>query len=160
MTSLPSSGIASGPNIPGRGEQDPGIEERPGQQLERVQIIKGWLQDGQPQFRVHDVASASGALVEPTVADSCDTRREGATRLCAHWQDPDLDPTVQAFYYVRVLERPSCRWHARVCDAAGVDCNAPESVSEGFEACCDPGYPRWQRERAWSSPIWVEPSDS
>jgi Protein of unknown function (DUF3604) len=121
--------------------------------LERVQIIKGALVDGVAKFTVYDVAGgANGATVDP---GTCVPSGEGAASLCAVFEDPDFDPTSPAFYYARVLENPTCRWTAWACQEAGVDCAVPATVTEGFEGCCT--EPVAQQERAWSSPIWVQP---
>jgi hypothetical protein len=60
------------------------------------------------------------------------------------WRDPDFDPAQRAFYYVRVLENPTCRWSTWDAIRAGV---APRE-----------GLPTTLQERAWSSPIWYRPS--
>lgn len=65
------------------------------------------------------------------------------------------EPTEHAFYYVRVLESPTCRWSQRLCLDAGVDCAL--GVPAGFEACCGGSVPETIQERAISSPIWVRP---
>ncbi len=132
---------------------DLGTEDAPGGLLQRVQIIKGSLVSGAPQFQVFDVAGGPNtASVDPA---TCEPTGPGAESLCGVFTDPDFDPDVPAFYYARVLENPSCRWQAYHCLAAGIDCTDPATVSEGFEGCCD--QPFSQQERAWSSPIWVVP---
>src|SRR5690606_8423970 len=78
----------------------------------------------------------------------------GAAALCAVWDDPDFDPAAPAFWYARVLQTPTCRWHALACQAAGVDC-AAGAPPEGYAACCDPARPRTVQERAWTSPFWL-----
>jgi Protein of unknown function (DUF3604) len=134
--------------------RDPGSFERPGVDLQRIQIIKGSLVGGEPAFVVHEIAGSAdnGASVDPT---TCEPQGQGADSLCAVWQDPNFDPASPAFYYVRVLENPSCRWHQYLCNAGGVDCADPATVTEGFEGCCE--WPAEQQERAWSSPIWYAP---
>ena len=123
--------------------------------LERIQIIKGWVEEGAPREAVFEVAGgATGASVERT---TCERNGSGASSLCAVWSDPDFDPTAPAYYYARVLENPSCRWSQYVCNAAAVDCTAPGDVPEALAPCCAPEH-RWsQQERAWTSPIWYTP---
>jgi hypothetical protein len=135
-------------------QRDPGTAARPGVALQRVQIVKGWLDGATPRFEVFDVAGnpASGADVDLA---TCTPQGPGDDELCAVWRDPAYDAAVPAFYYARVLENPSCRWHTFACNAAGVDCAVPESVPETLTACCDPDFSPTIQERAWSSPIWT-----
>jgi hypothetical protein len=152
----PASAGARAPLFAVRAEQDPGTPERPGTALERIQIVKGWLEGGAARERVFDVAgSAPGG---PGVdLDTCEPIGTGAAGLCAAWRDPAFDPAQHAFYYARVVERPSCRWSQWVCNRQGVDCADPASVRSGLEACCDPALPKTIQERAWTSPIWYTP---
>jgi hypothetical protein len=124
--------------------------------LERIQIVKAWTEGGEPREAVFDVARAAGGAAEVDPA-SCAPRGGGADQLCTVWQDPDFDPDAPALYYSRVVQSPTCRWHAEACLAAGVRCSEPDTVRQGFEACCDPAWPRTVRERAWSSPVWYSP---
>lgn len=142
------------PRVFVRAERDPGTDAAPGGLLERVQIIKGFLVDGAPQYRVIDVAGAPG---DASVDAQCRPQGGGHDALCATWTDPDFDADGPAFYYARVLENPSCRWHARLCRAAQVNCDDLFGVPEGYEGCCE-DYPEIQRERAWSSPIFYQPT--
>jgi len=133
---------------------EPGV---PGTLLQRVQIVKGWVDaEGAAHERVFDVAGdpANGATVDTR---TCATSGPGAESLCAIWGDPDFDPRERAFYYARVLENPVCRWSTRLCNAHGVDCANPATIPAGMEACCDPRYPKTVQERAWASPIWYRP---
>jgi hypothetical protein len=135
--------------------QDPGSEGAPGTPLQRIQIVKGWTEQGEPRERVIDVAgSASDAGVDLA---TCERRGAGATGLCSVWTDPDFDPAAPAFYYARVLENPSCRWSQYVCIAAGVDCDDSNSVPEGLRGCCSDDHQPIIQERAWTSPIWYTP---
>jgi len=122
--------------------RDPGSADDPGTPLERIQIVEGWVEDGRARERVVDVAGAAG---------------DRADSLCAVWRDPDFDPEAPAYWYARVLEAPTPRWHTYVCRAKGVDCADPKSVGEGLEGCCDPEVPDAIRERAWTSPVWYVP---
>lgn len=123
--------------------------------LDRLQIVKGWLDEqGAQQERVYDVAwsgdrkpGADGKL--PAVGDTVDaakgtyTNSIGAPELAAAWTDPDFKPGERAFYYARVLEIPTPRWST--IDAANLGIPVPE------------GLPVSIQERAWSSPIWYAP---
>lgn len=136
--------------------RDPEAEGAP---LERLQIVKGWLgPDGALHEQVFDVAGDAGAAgVDPA---TCAPRPDagGAAALCAVWDDPAFDPAAPAFWYARVLQTPTCRWHTLACRRAGITCSAG-APPEGFGGCCDPAVPRTIQERAWASPVWHEPQD-
>jgi hypothetical protein len=158
--------------------KDPGTEASPGTDLQRVQVVKGWIDAaGNTHEAVLDVAgdAANGAGIDP---QSCAPVGRGASELCTVWEDPDYDASAAGFYYARVLENPTCRWSTRQCIAAGVNPFAPDcaaqaeaataaAVDEGavgdvFGACCsseetEPFVERVIQERAWSSPIWLVP---
>jgi len=127
-----------------------------GANLDRIQIIKGWLDaDGKSQEKVYDVALSNGRVVDPAtgkapavgstvdVADASYTNTIGAVQLSAVWQDPDFDAKSKAFYYVRVLEIPTPRW--TVYDAKYFDIKMGDEV------------PMVQQDRAYTSPIWYTP---
>ena len=99
-------------------------------------------------MQVFDIAGDpnNGATVDDA---TCQPQGAGADQLCTVWQDPAFDATVPAFYYVRVLENPTCRWSTYTCNAL-----AP---ADRPAACSDPDIPRTVQERAWSSPIWYTP---
>ena len=138
---------ASAPVIVVSALRDAGTAARPGARLERVQIVKGWLDGGIARERVYDVAGQAG--VGRVDAATCATDGAGFDELCTVWRDPDFDPAQHAFWYVRVLEVPTCRWNAWACrDAA--DGARPAS-------CDDPAVPKTIRERAWSSPVFYRP---
>jgi hypothetical protein len=127
--------------------------------LDRVQVIKGWLDaTGGTREQVYDVAwsdpgnrlpgpngripaIASESTVDPGRARW--TNSVGATELRTVWTDPDFDARQRAFYYVRVIEIPTPRWTAY--DA------------RRFGAEMDARVPMTVRERAYTSPIWYEP---
>ncbi|MCG6967472.1 MAG: DUF3604 domain-containing protein [Chromatiaceae bacterium] len=123
-----------------------------GANLDRVQVIKGWLDgDGQAQEKVYDVAwsdnrqpGANGKL--PPVGDTVDlsipswTNTIGAPELGAVWVDPDFDPNLNAFYYARVIEIPTPRWTAY--DRVKFKLDLPNEI------------PLKTQERAYTSPIW------
>ena len=139
-------------------QRDPGTETVPGTPLQRLQIIKGWIDDnGERRQRVYDVAGSAdnGAGVD---VSTCARSGAGHDRLCAVWRDPRHDPRKYAWYYARAVENPSCRWSAYVCNARGIDCSQPGTVEPGYAACCSTTFPPSQQERAWSSPIWHTPA--
>jgi len=132
---------------------DPGTLDRAGTKLQRIQIVKGWLENGEPREAVFDVAgdARNGASIDPL---TCNPTGPGAAQLCTVWTDPAFDPETPALWYARVVENPSCRWNAWACLEAKVDCAEPAA---GLEPCCDPGVPKTIQERAWTSPIWYTP---
>jgi hypothetical protein len=148
--------------------KDPGTAERPGTDLQRVQIVKGWVDaKGKPHERVFDVAgdAKNGATVDPA---TCTPRGAGAAELCAVWRDPTFKRRERAFYYARVLENPTCRWSTFVCRSAGVDPLSPGCAAQAaaagaaFSNCClgpanDAFMDPVVQERAWTSPIWYRP---
>ncbi|TNF33454.1 MAG: DUF3604 domain-containing protein [Gammaproteobacteria bacterium] len=148
---------ANSPAFAVAAQADPGASNEPGMPLQRIQIIKGWIDNGIAHEKVFEVAGNpdNGATVD---TNTCEPQGTGAAQLCAVWRDPDFNPAQPAFYYARVLENPSCRWSARQCVAAGVDCSQPDTVSKGYEACCTAEAPKIIQERAWSSPVWVSPA--
>lgn len=126
-----------------------------GANLDRYQIVKGWLDaQGRTHEQVHDVAwsggrerGADGKL--PAVGNTVEienatwTNTIGAPELIAVWRDPDFDPTQSAFYYGRVLEIPTPRWTTY--DARYYGQKVPSDV------------PPFIQERAYTSPIWYTP---
>jgi len=137
--------------------RDPGTPGSPGAPLQRVQIVKGWVDaSGTTHEAVYDVAGdpENGASVDTT---TCTPSGAGADSLCTVWSDPDFDPAERAFYYARVLENPTCRWSTILCNAEGIDCSDPGSVPSTHAECCNPDVPKTIQERAWSTPIWYRP---
>jgi len=113
---------------------DPGWSGHPGTPLQRAQIIKGWVDArGEPHEAVYDVAGATNnAPIEQQLdLRTCQPKPGGAKELCAVWIDPKFDPAQHAFYYVRVLENPSCRWSQFYCNTRGVDCGKPMGTCRG-----------------------------
>lgn len=126
--------------------------------LQRVQMIKGWIDgEGNAQEKVVDIACADGLTVDPATGRCPDngasvdlktcsfSKGSGANELKTLWRDPDYDPAQGAFYYVRVLMNPTCRW------------SSYDAIRLGRDP--DPRVPPTIRERAWTSPIWLEPVD-
>ena len=171
--SLPATGYARGvpmgadlPPAPAEARQpvfvlqaqrDPiGPDQGAGMPLERLQIIKGWIDaEGNVRNDVLTVLQDEGdATADPS---TCAISGRGSTSLCTVWRDPHFDIDQPAFYYARVLEYPVCRWSQRQCVAAGVDCSRPETIGEGFAGCCAAAHQPLIQERAWTSPIWYTP---
>ncbi len=136
--------------------RDPAQGERPPIQLQRVQIVKAWLANGEAREAVIEVAGdpMNGASIDLA---TCLPRGPGFSQLCSVWTDPDFDSRVPALYYARVVENPSCRWNTYACSARRVDCADRATVPRGFAPCCDPANPKTIQERAWTSPIWYTP---
>jgi hypothetical protein len=137
------------PRIAIAAAKDPGSAERPGNLLQRLQVVKGWVAQGVPEYRVYDVAGRTDQAADVDLA-TCTPRGPGFASLCTVWEDPDFDPAVPAFYYVRVLENPSCRWHVYVCN------RLPEESRPAV--CTDGSVSPTLQERAWTSPIWYLPA--
>jgi hypothetical protein len=138
-------------------QKDPGTATHPGTDLQRVQIIKGWLdENGASRQKIFDIAgdANNGAAVD---INTCETKGTGAPALCSVWQDPDFDGTQRAFYYARVVENPTCRWSTRVCNAQKIDCSNPDKLSDDARTCCLPEMKKTIQERAWTSPVWYTP---
>lgn len=126
-----------------------------GANLDRIQVIKGWLAaDGSLHEKVYDVAWSGGRKPDaagklPPVGDTVDianatwTNTIGDRELMRVWKDPDFDPALRAFYYARVLEIPTPRWTAY--DVRYFGSAAPE------------GVPMTTQDRAYTSPIWYTP---
>jgi hypothetical protein len=148
--------------------KDPGGGALPATDLQRVQIVKGWVdKDGTPHEQVYDVAgnANNGADVDHA---TCAPTGTGAADLCTVWTDPAFKRRERAFYYARVVENPTCRWTTRVCKAAGVDPFAADCAAQAatagsdFANCClgpanDASIDPVVQERAWTSPIWYRP---
>jgi hypothetical protein len=124
--------------------------------LDRIQIIKGWTQNGQSFEKIFDIAWAGDRKPDkwtgrvPAIKSTVDlqkatyTNDEGSTELKTVWTDPEFDASRHAFYYARVLEIPTPRWTLIQAVKAGVP--PPDVV------------PLTGQERAWTSPIWYTPS--
>ena len=124
--------------------------------LQRLQIVKGWVDAGGTHEEVIDVACAGGASVNSVtkrcpdndaivdITDCSINAESGASQLSVLWHDPEFRPDQTAFYYARVIENPTCRWSTWDAARAGV---APR-----------PDLPTTIQERAWSSPIHYSPN--
>jgi hypothetical protein len=155
-----AGGVPMGGVLEARPDQVPGflvmaMKDPLGANLDRVQVVKGWLDaTGSAREQVYDVAWSPGRVPGsdgrlPSVGNTVDLqtavyRNEiGAASLQTFWQDPDYVPGQSAFYYARVLQIPTPR-HA-LYDAIALGIEAP-SVG-----------PLTIQERAYSSPVWINP---
>ncbi len=125
--------------------------------MQRLQIVKSWVAGGSGHEQVFDVAGAPDNGADVDLA-TCTPRGIGFDNLCTVWRDPDFDPTQPAAYYARVLENPSCRWNTYVCNRSRRRLRRPATYPGSLAACCDPEIPKTIQERAWTSPIWYEPT--
>jgi hypothetical protein len=127
-----------------------------GANLDRVQVIKGWLDaSGATHEKIYDAAWAGDRMHDaegrlPAIGDTVDLATAsyansiGAAQLAALWTDPDFDSKQRAFYYVRALEIPTPRHQVQDAVALGMN---PEETRQVTRI----------QERAWSSPIWYTP---
>jgi hypothetical protein len=126
-----------------------------GGNLDRIQIIKGWVDSDNRHERIYDVAVSDGRTIGSDgrcktpvgstvdVANANWTNSIGDTEIITVWKDPDFDPDQRAFYYVRVLEIPTPRWTAYDAKYFGIEM--------GDEV------PMTIQQRAYTSPIWYTP---
>jgi hypothetical protein len=154
---LPRPPSPGAPVFAAQALKDGGSRGADGIPLQRLQIIKLWVEDGVVRERIADIAGTPDSTANVDT-DTCIASTTGADDLCAVWRDPEFDAAAPAVYYGRVIEDPTCRWSTRACNEAGIRCDRPATVRRGWEDCCDPAYPRTIQERAWTSPIWYKPS--
>ena len=132
------------------------VRDADGANLDRIQVIKGWLDAaGKTHEKVYDVAwsgnrkpGKDGKL--PPVGNTVNVKEAtytnaiGAPYLHAHWKDPSFDPKQRAFYYVRVIEIPTPRWTTY--DAKFFGTKPPAEAPTAIQ------------DRAYTSPIWYYPT--
>jgi hypothetical protein len=122
--------------------------------LDRIQIVKGWSENGKSQEQVYDAVWSDGRVKDPAsgklpaVGNTVDlktakyTNSIGAVELMGLWTDPDFTAKQNAFYYVRVLEIPTPRWN--LYDEVALGRSFPEDLARVIQ------------ERAYTSPIWYD----
>lgn len=126
--------------------------------LQRIQIVKGWLDaSGKAQEKVFDVACSDGGAIDAKTQRCADNGATVDLKTCAYsqdkgdaemnavWSDPEFNPKLNAFYYVRVLENPTCRWSTWDALRLGIEPN--------------PALQKTIQERAYTSPIWFIPTN-
>ena len=151
LAPIPSGGKGTTPTFVVWAVKDPTSAN-----LDRIQIIKGWTQNGQSFEKIYDVAWSGDRQRDkwtrrvPAIQSTVDiekatyTNSVGSTELKAVWTDPEFDASLHAFYYLRVLEIPTPRWTLIQAVKSGLP--PPDVV------------PLTGQERAWTSPIWYTPS--
>lgn len=157
------SGVSMGGDLQAQDDQTPGflvwaLSDSLGQPLQRAQVIKGYVKNGEHFEQVFDVACSDGLEVDATthrcpdngakvnLSDCSTTAGIGATELKTVWRDPTFEADQEAFYYARVLENPSCRWSTW--DAIQADVEPRSDLQPTLQ------------ERAWSSPIWYRSAEN
>lgn len=157
-----ADGVSMGGDLIGKADGKPdflvvAMRDAHSAPLQRVQIVKGWLdKSGKAQEKVFDVACSDGGKVDaktqrcPDNGATIDVKTcvypedKGDAELSASWSDPEFDPKLNAFYYARVLENPTCRWSTWDANRLGIEPN--------------PDLPKTIQERAYTSPIWLIPT--
>lgn len=151
LSPMPSGGKGTAPSFVVWAVKDPTSAN-----LDRIQVIKGWTQNGQSFEKIYDVAWSGERLPDkwtrrvPAIQSTVDIERAtytnstGSVELKSVWTDPEFDASQHAFYYVRVLEIPTPRWTLIQAVKSGLP--PPDMV------------PLTGQERAWTSPIWYSPS--
>ena len=165
-----ANGVPMGGDLPAAKSRAPtfivwAVKDPDDANLDRIQIVKGWTQNGQIFEKIYNVAWSSrklggqvsdtqvrnGRVELPPVGNTVDVKNAtyansiGAVELKAVWTDPNFDPSQFAFYYARVLQIPTPRWTTY--DAKKLGVLPPSNVSATVQ------------DRAWTSPIWYSPSD-
>ena len=152
------AGVPMGGRLAGAADGAPGffvwaMQDPMNARLDRVQIVKGWTENGETLEMVYDVACSDGREIDPQTNRCAKTkavvdletcaidRSAGSAELKTLWTDPDYRSEQNAFYYARVVQNPTCRWSTY--DSLRLGRAPPENVSETVT------------EMAWSSPIWV-----
>ena len=157
-----AGGVPMGGDLPPLGEAKApsfvvwAVKDPTSGNLDRIQIVKGWSKHGQSFEKIFDVAWAGertpdqltgevpaiGSTVD--ITDASYTNTIGAVELKGSWTDPEFDPSLDAFYYLRAIEIPTPRWTTIQAKQLGIA--PPDNVAATIQ------------ERAWSSPIWYTPT--
>jgi len=157
------SGVSMGSDLLARGADTPSFiawatQDPNSAPLQRLQIVKGWTVNGKRDEKVFDVACSGGVAPDPAthrcpdngasvdISTCATTPGDGAAELRALWSDPEFNAQHRAFYYVRALENPTCRW------------STWDAVNAGVKPRSD--LHATLQERAWSSSIWFVPDAS
>jgi hypothetical protein len=165
-----ASGVPMGSDLPEKKSGAPSfvlwaVKDPTSGNLDRIQVVKGWTKNGQIFEKIYDVVWAGDRKVDPetgklepvkntvNIQEATYQNSVGAVELNKVWTDPDFHPSVDAFYYVRVLEIQTPRWTTIQAHQVGI---VPPTSGTAL------GVPQpialTVQERAWSSPIWYTPS--
>ncbi len=157
-----ASGVPMGGDLVGNAEGKPdflvmAMRDTNSAPLQRIEVVKGWLDaKGKAHEKVFDVACADGGKIDAKSQRCADngasvdvktcafSQDKGDNELSASWSDPEFDPKLNAFYYARVIENPTCRW------------STWDAIRSGIEP--SPHLPKTIQERAYTSPIWFIPT--
>ena len=157
-------GVPMGADLPARAKRTAprflleAVKDPDGANLDRIQVIKVWLEGKDYKEKVFDVMLSGGRKDDPktgrapAVGNTVDlktgayTNTIGAPTLSVEWKDPEFDPAKPAVYYARVLEIPTPRWSTLLAIKNGLPIpdEAPATI----------------QERAWTSPVWYTPARS
>jgi hypothetical protein len=152
-----AKGVPMGSDLPASRDKAPSfivwaLKDPDSANLDRIQIVKGWVKNGQTFEQIYDVAWAGKRKPNPVtskvppIGHTVDltkatyTNTIGAVELKTVWTDPEFDPSLDAFYYARILEIPTPRWST--IQAVELGRVPPDGVATMIQ------------ERAWTSSIW------
>ncbi len=132
------------------------IKDPIGPNLDRIQIIKGWVENGEMKDKIFNVAASDDRLKTDGTVTPIDApvnletaefnKEKGDPELMVVWKDPEFNPNQNAYYYVRVIQLPTARYNL-FDEIRNPDVKYPNDV------------PKTIQERAWASPIWIEPKN-
>lgn len=156
LTLAYTDGVAMGSDLKDSDGKSPtfiiqALKEANGANLDRVQIIKGWVDaNGETHEKIYDVALSDdrtdGAIPVGNTVDLKTAKYSndiGAVQFFTTWSDPEFDASQKAFYYARGIEIPTPRWSTY--DAVILGISVRTDISSTIQ------------ERGWSSPIWYSP---
>ena len=112
--------------------------------IEKLQVIKGVIRNGKLETSVFDTSIAKNTT--DLDLSNCNIIGTGIKSMCTVWTDPEFQKEDNAYYYVRVIANKSCRWSHDLCLKNLDYCESQDNLS----------IPKFIRERAWTSPIWLE----
>lgn len=154
-------GVPMGGDLPVKESKNPqfivwAIKDPISANLDRIQIIKGWMENGEMKEMIYNVAVSDGRTIKPDgsvakleapidLSTGDFNTSKGSVELKSVWTDPEFDPKQTAFYYVRVIQLPTARWtyYDELREKVKFPAGVPKSI----------------QERAWSSPIWYTPKE-